>query len=62
MKYPNINAELARKGMSKSDLAAQFGVDRRTVYNWLVKGKIPMDVAVKLSKFFGVSIDYLLEQ
>lgn len=60
MKYPNINAELARKGMTKTDLANQFGVSRRTVFNWLSKGKIPMETAVKLSEFFGCSIDYLL--
>lgn len=62
MKYPNINAEMARKGMTKTELAKQFGVNRRTVYNWIVSGKIPMDIAIKMSKFFGVSIDYLLEQ
>lgn len=60
MKYPNINAEMARKGLTRSALAEQLGVNRRTVYNWLSEGKIPMDAAIKLSEFFGCSIDYLL--
>ena len=60
MKYPNIHAEMARKGLTRTSLAQQLGVDRKTVYNWLAKGKIPMDAAIKLSEFFGCSLDYLL--
>lgn len=60
MKYPNINAEMARKGLTQTTLAKELGVSRRTVFNWLSKGKIPMEAAVKLSEFFGCSIDYLL--
>ena len=60
MKYPNISAEMARKGLTRTSLAKQLGVDRKTVYNWLSKGKIPMDAAIKLSEFFGCSLDYLL--
>ena len=60
MKYPNICAEMARKGLTRTSLAQQLGVDRKTIYNWLSKGKIPMDAAIKLSEFFGCSLDYLL--
>ena len=60
VKYPNIHAEMARKGLNQTALARQLGVNRRTVYNWIVRGRIPTDAVVKLSKFFGCSIDYLL--
>ena len=60
MKYPNINAEMARNGMSRGDLAEKMGVCRKTVYNWLSKGNVPMDVMVKLAELFDCSVDYLL--
>lgn len=33
MKYPNIEAERARNGMSSENLAAALGVSRKTLYN-----------------------------
>lgn len=38
MKYPNIDAERARKGISNDLLAEQLGVSRKTLYNWMDKG------------------------
>lgn len=60
MKYPNINAEMARNGMTRDDLAKKMGVTRKTVYNWLTLGKIPMHVMVKLAELLNCSVDYLL--
>ncbi len=41
MKYPNIEAERARNGMSFENLAAALGVSRKTLYNWCATGNIP---------------------
>ena len=60
MKYPNINAEMARNGMNRGALAEKMGVSRKTVYNWLTLGRIPMNVMVKLSELFDCSVDYLI--
>ena len=60
MKYPNINAEMARNGMNRVELAKKMGVSRKTVYNWLTLGRIPMNVMVKLSELFDCSVDYLI--
>lgn len=60
MRYPNINAERARAGMSVEQLAAELNVSRKTVYNWINSGKIPMDKLQKMSQMFRCSADYLL--
>ena len=61
MKFPNIEAERARMGLSKEELAKYLGISPKTYYNWL-KGVNPMpcDALVKLSKLFKVKTDYLL--
>lgn len=58
--YPNIVAERVRRGMSQSDLARQMNVTRKTIYNWENAGNIPASAVDKLSIFFKVSADYLL--
>lgn len=60
LKYPNIDAERARIGMSNDDLAKALGVSRKTLYNWISSGNIPQSSLEKMSKLFGCSIDYLL--
>ena len=60
MKYPNIDAERARNGMSAQVLAANLGVTRKTLYNWCNCGNIPQSALLKMSKLFHCSIDYLL--
>lgn len=61
MLYPNIEAERARIGLSKTEFAARLGVATKTYYNW-IKGinPIPSDVLVKMSDMCGAKIDYLL--
>lgn len=46
------------KGLTKSELAKQFGVSERTVARW-ENGETDMYLsrAVKLAEFYGVSMD-----
>lgn len=60
MKYPNIEAERARKGISNDALADELGVARKTLYNWLNNGNIPLSALIHMADMFGCSIDYLL--
>lgn len=60
MKYPNIDAERARKGISKEALAKKLGVTRKTLFNWMDNGNIPASALIQMADTFGCSIDYLL--
>ncbi len=61
MVFPNIEAERARRGMSKKDVAAAIEVSDQTFKNWMAgKSDIPSSKIVSLAKLFGVSTDYLL--
>lgn len=60
LKYPNIEAERARKGMSQDVLAERLGVTRKTVFNWMTNGNIPTGKLIEMADLFGCSIDYLL--
>ncbi|MBO8434105.1 MAG: helix-turn-helix transcriptional regulator [Tyzzerella sp.] len=57
----NIEAERARKRISKSSLAKELNVSLKTYYNWINEyTEVPSSALIKLSKIFGVSTDYLL--
>ncbi len=61
MKYPNIEAERARTGMTKLALATEIGVSTDTMKNWQDgKNEIPASKIVALADLFKVSTDYLL--
>lgn len=61
MKYPNIEAERARTGMTKVAMATEIGVSTDTVKNWQNgKTDIPASKIVALANLFNVSADYLL--
>lgn len=60
MKYPNIDAERARNGLSNDALAEKLGVSRKTIYNWIDKGNIPSSALIQMADIFNCSIDYLL--
>lgn len=60
MKYPNIEAERVRNGLSKDALALELGVTRKTLYNWTSAGNIPQSAVEKMASIFNCSIDYLL--
>ena len=61
MKFPNIEAERVRIGLSKEKFAEQIGVATKTYYNW-IKGinPIPSTYLIKISQICKVNIDYLL--
>lgn len=61
MIFPNIEAERARNGLSKEEVAREFGVATKTYYNWINgDSPIPSTALIKMAKFFGVTVDYLL--
>lgn len=62
MKYPNIEAERARKGLSVEALAATLGVSRKTIYNWINSGNIPQSALKQMTILFNCSADYLLSK
>lgn len=61
MSYPNIQAERARRGLTKEALAKELGVSYRTLYNWERYSQYPLEALQKMSKMFGCSIDYLVQ-
>lgn len=61
MIYRSIEAERARKGLSKEELASQIGVSVKTYYNWINGvNPIPSTALIKMADMFKVDIDYLL--
>ena len=60
LKYPNIEAERARAGLTQDELCAQLHIARKTYYNWVVRGKIPINQIARLANILDVSADYLL--
>ncbi len=58
--YPNIEAERARKGMTKEELANALGVDRKTLRKWVNGGRIPAAKLSEMADLFKCSTDYLL--
>ena len=58
----SIEAERARKGYTKEEIAKKLGVATRTYYNWIKEETdVPSSALLKMSEMFGTSIDYLLE-
>ena len=63
MMFNSIEAERARNGMSKEELATQIGISVKTYYNWLNGvNPIPSTALIKMSDIGGVTIDYLLNR
>lgn len=58
--YPNIEAERARKGLTRQELADILGVDRKTLRKWVNGGNIPAQKLNLMADFFGCTSDYLL--
>lgn len=61
MKHPNnIRSERVKAGLSTQELATEAGVAINTIRSW-ERGETEPDVskAVKLSRLFGCTIDYL---
>lgn len=62
MAYPNLNAELARIGMTHKQLADRIGRPHVTVNNWMI-GRTSVPVSdcfrIKDELFPELSVDYL---
>jgi transcriptional regulator with XRE-family HTH domain len=58
----NLKSELAYRDMLVKELAAITGISRHTLDNYLnMRGHIPAaDVAVKIARALGVSVEYLV--
>jgi transcriptional regulator with XRE-family HTH domain len=58
----NLKAELAYKDILVKELAASAGISQHTLNNYLsTRGQIPSaDVAVKIARVLGVSVEYLI--
>ena len=58
----NLKTELSYSGMLVKELAAQAGLKKHTIDNYLsVRGRMPAaDVAVRIARVLGVSVEYLL--
>ena len=57
-----MKAELAYSGMLVKELAAQAGLKKHTIDNYLsVRGRMPAaDAAVRIARVLGVSVEYLI--
>lgn len=59
--FPNIDAERARRGMSKAEMAEKLGVSYSTFKSWMSgKTEIPCSKIVAMANMFNVTSDYLL--
>ena len=58
----NLKAELQYSGILVKELAAQTGLKKHTIDNYLsVRSRMPSaDVAVKIARALGVSVEYLV--
>ncbi len=60
-KYPNIESERIRCGLSQEELIKRLNYkERKTYYNWLFSGNIPTTVLIDMANLFDCSVDYLL--
>ncbi|MCI6451926.1 MULTISPECIES: helix-turn-helix transcriptional regulator [unclassified Hungatella] len=61
MRYPNIEAERARRGMSKEEFAKKLGISTKTYYNWINGvNPIPSDALIEMGGICHVNVGYLL--
>ena len=58
----NLKNELTYSGMLVKELAAQTGIKKHTIDNYLcARGRMPAaDVAVRIAGILGVSVEYLI--
>ncbi|MCI5473201.1 MAG: helix-turn-helix domain-containing protein [Spirochaetia bacterium] len=56
-----VKAEREKKGLSATELAEKFNIQKTRVSMWETNGTVPrQDMLMKLCDFFNVSVDYLL--
>lgn len=64
MSYPNLVAEMAKRKIKRSDLAAAIGIHRNTLYWKLVKGSFSIEEAERIhGDFFpDISMKFLFQR
>lgn len=60
IKFPNIEEERCRLGMTNELLAQKLGISRSTLYCWMRDGSFPATALIEMAELFHCSIDYLL--
>lgn len=61
MKYPNIESERARLGITQDEIAERLDVTDNTYRNWITgRTDIPVSKAITMTKLFNCSMDYLV--
>lgn len=61
IKFPNIEAERARLGLTKEAFAKKLGVATKTYYTWISGERpIPSNKLMLMSSICNSNIDYLL--
>lgn len=58
--FDNIRAECARHHITLSELTFKAGIERRTFYNWELKGDLPLSALKSFADILGVKTDVLL--
>lgn len=59
--FQNLKAEMARKDVTRLELAAELGVSQKTISNWLCgKYQIPGDKIIRIANYFDCTTDYIL--
>ena len=62
MKYPNIEAERARHGLSRNSLCTILGVSSQSYRGWQNGShEMPIKSLCRLAQAFNCTTDYLLE-
>jgi len=56
----NLEAERARRGMTKTALAEQLGISGPTLLGYVNGAPIPSNKLEDMANLFGVSTDYIL--
>lgn len=60
--YPRLRDLRQDRDITQTQIAAYLGIDQRTYSNYETgKREIPVHLLVKLAKYYGVSLDYLVE-
>ena len=59
--FNNIRAELARNRYTIEQLAEFLGIERKTFYNWELKGDFPAKYVPAMAKFLNCSVDCLFD-
>ena len=61
LKYPLIEAERIKHGISKQNFAESLGVSERTVRDWQNgRTELPLSKLLKICRLLGCRADYLL--